>query len=157
MPTPTAVSRYLLLVLPAIFLFTSGARLYGFFHERSDIWWTPRRTLVPLAESHDRVAIYVRSGELDDLLATGQLRLLRDSVGSVVSPADIGLRFNNWDRVRAGRIFQPAHFGSGDWCGGGTVTRGHHPHERWVARRREPGSGPALTCSLAAAHSEPLS
>jgi hypothetical protein len=104
MPTPTAVSRYLLLVLPAIFLFTSGARLYGFLHERSDIWWTPRRTLVPLAESHDRVAIYVRSGELDDLLATGQLRFLGDSVGSVVSPADIGLRFNNWDRVRAERI-----------------------------------------------------
>ena len=41
MPAPTAVFRYLLLVLPAIFLATSGARLYGFFHERSDIWWTP--------------------------------------------------------------------------------------------------------------------
>src|SRR6266566_7675117 len=104
MPAPTAVFRYLLLVLPAIFLATSGARLYGFFHERSDIWWTPRGTLVPLAESHDRVTIYVRSSELDDLAAAGQLRLLRDSVTSVVSPADIGLRFNNWDRVRAERI-----------------------------------------------------
>jgi hypothetical protein len=104
MPAPTAVFRYLLLVLPAIFLATSGARLYGFFHERSDIWWTPRGTLVPLAESHDRVTIYVRSSELDDLVAAGQLRLLRDSVTSVVSPADIGLRFNNWDRVRAERI-----------------------------------------------------
>jgi hypothetical protein len=104
MPGPTAVFRYLLLVLPAIFLATSGARLYGFFHERSDIWWTPRGTLVPLAKSHDRVTIYVRSSELDDLVAAGQLRLLRDSVTGVVSPADIGLRFNNWDRVRAERI-----------------------------------------------------
>ena len=57
MPAPTAVFRYLLLVLPAIFLLTSGARLYGLFHERSDIWWTPRRTLVPLSESHDRVRL----------------------------------------------------------------------------------------------------
>jgi hypothetical protein len=104
MPAPTAVFRYLLLVLPAIFLLTSGARLYGFFHERSDIWWTPRGTLVPLAESHDRVAIYLHSRELDDLVAAGQIRLLRDSVTSVVSPADLGLRFNNWDRVRAERM-----------------------------------------------------
>lgn len=104
MPAPTAAFRYFLLALPAIFLFTSGARLYGFFHERSDIWWTPRGTLVPLAESHDRVAIYVHGRELDDLVAAGQIRLLRDSVTSVVSPADIGLRFNNWDRVRAERM-----------------------------------------------------
>ncbi len=104
MPAPTAVFRYLLLVLPAIFLFTSGARLYGFFHERSDIWWTPGGALVPLAESHDRVAIYVGRRELDDLVAAGQLQLLGDSVANVVSPADIGLRFNNWDRVRAERI-----------------------------------------------------
>jgi hypothetical protein len=104
MPAPTLVFRYLLLVLPAIFLVTSGARLYAFFHERSDIWWTPRGTMVPLAESHDRVAIYVRSRELDDLVAAGHLHLLEDSVTSVVSTADIGLRFNNWDRVRAERI-----------------------------------------------------
>jgi hypothetical protein len=38
MPAPTAVFRYLLFVLRAIFLFTSGARLYDFFHQRSDIW-----------------------------------------------------------------------------------------------------------------------
>jgi hypothetical protein len=88
MPAPTAVFRYLLFVLPAIFLFTSGARLYDFFHQRSDIWWTPRGTLVPLAQSHDRVAVYVRNSELDDLVAAGQLRLLRDSVTSVLSPAE---------------------------------------------------------------------
>jgi hypothetical protein len=104
MPAPTLVFRYLLLVLPATFLVTSGARLYGFFHQRSDIWWTPRGTLVPLAESHDRVAIYVGTRALDDLVAAGQLRLLKDSVTSVVRPADIGLRLNNWDRVRAERI-----------------------------------------------------
>ena len=98
MPAPTPVFRYLLLILPAVFLFTAGARLYGILHDRDDIWWTPTGFLVPLAESHDRVAIYVGHRELDDLLAAGQLRLLRDSVARVVNPADIGLRFNNWDR-----------------------------------------------------------
>ena len=104
MPAPTPVFRYLLLVLPAVFLLTAGARLYGFFHQRDDIWWTPGGLLVPLAESHDRVAVYVGSRELDDLLTAGQLRLRRDSVAQVLNPADIGLRFNNWDRVRAERI-----------------------------------------------------
>ena len=104
MRSPTVVFRYLLLVMPAIFLLTSGARLYGFFHERADIWWTPQRAVVPLTQSHDRVAIYVRHAELDDLVAAGRLQLLGDSGATAVTPADIGLRFNNWDRVRAGRI-----------------------------------------------------
>ena len=67
MAAPTLVFRYLLLVLPAILLVTSGARVYGFFHERRDIWWTPRGTMVPLAESH------ARSRELDGLVAAGHL------------------------------------------------------------------------------------
>ena len=103
MPALASVVRYQL-ILPAIFLVTSGARLYGFFHERSDIWWTPQGTVVPLAESHPRVAIYVRGRELDDLVAAGHLRVLVDSVTRVVRTADIGLRYNNWDRVRAERI-----------------------------------------------------
>lgn len=104
MSGPTAVFRYLLLVLPAAFLLTAGAQLFSFFHERSDIWWTPLETRVPLAESHNRVVIYVRGAELDDLLAAGQLRLLGDSATSVLTAADIGLRFNNWDRRRAERL-----------------------------------------------------
>src|SRR5713101_6675394 len=103
MPASTAVFRYLLLGLPTAFLLTAGARLYSAFHERTDIWWTPSRMLVPLAKSHDRVAIYVRNTDLDDLVAAGKLRLLGDSATSAVTAADIGLRFNNWDRVRAER------------------------------------------------------
>ena len=104
MPIRTTVFRYLLLALPAIFLFTAGSRLYAFFQERPDIWWTPMGLLVPLAESHDRVAIYIGNRELDDLVAAGRLRLGGDSITSAVNRADIGLRFNNWDRVRAERL-----------------------------------------------------
>jgi hypothetical protein len=59
---------------------------------------------VPLAESHDRVAVYVGGAELDDLVAAGRLRFRHDSVASAVTPSDVSLRFNNWDRVRAQQI-----------------------------------------------------
>jgi hypothetical protein len=97
------VHRYLLTILPATFLLTSGYRLYSFFTERNDIWWTPMTTRVPLAESHDRVQVYARGAEFDDLLAAGRVRLVGDSGAVTLSAADLGFRFNNWDRVRAQR------------------------------------------------------
>ncbi|HEY8259269.1 MAG TPA: hypothetical protein VIG08_16550, partial [Gemmatimonadales bacterium] len=51
--------------------------------------------------------------------AAGQLRLLDDSVTSVVSTADVGLRFNNWDRVRTARI--PSLLISGVTAGAGAA------------------------------------
>jgi hypothetical protein len=32
--------------------------------QRDDIWWTPKQLAVSLAESQDRVEIYIRSGRL---------------------------------------------------------------------------------------------
>jgi hypothetical protein len=90
--------------LPAIFLATSAVRLYTFFQERPDIWWTPRGMSVPLEAGHHRVTVYVRGKELDDLVAKRQLLLQDESGTSVVTRTDVGLRFNNWDRVRAERI-----------------------------------------------------
>ncbi len=98
--------RYLFvywLVLAGFFLVNSAFRVYGFLHERNDIWWTPLTMLVPLGASQDRVAAYVRGNELQDLVGAGRLRLVTDSGPSVLSAADIGFRFNNWDRVRAER------------------------------------------------------
>jgi hypothetical protein len=105
MRATTAVHRYFLTILPAVFLLTSSYRLYSFFTERSDIWWTPVPMRVPLDETHDRVQVYVRGAELDDLIASGRLRLTGDGGGAAVplSAADVGMRFNNWDRVRAQR------------------------------------------------------
>jgi hypothetical protein len=100
----TALYRYLLLGLPALFLFTSGARLYTFFQQRSDIWWTPAGMSIPLEAAQHRVRVYLRGNELDNLLAKRQLLLQDESGTSVVTRTDIGLRFNNWDRVRAERI-----------------------------------------------------
>lgn len=59
---------------------------------------------VPLEAGHHRVTVYVRGKELDDLVAKRQLLLHDESGTSVVTRTDVGLRFNNWDRVRAERI-----------------------------------------------------
>jgi len=70
-----------LFLVAAIPLFTELTR-------RSDIWWTPQAMLVPLAQSADRVEIYVQGRP----------------IATVIEASDVGLRFNNWDRVRAERL-----------------------------------------------------
>jgi hypothetical protein len=71
---------------------------------RSDIWWTPHTMLVPLAEGTDRVEIYARGKPLAALLRAGQLRIADEGGSSALATGDIGLRFNNSDRVRAERL-----------------------------------------------------
>jgi hypothetical protein len=100
----SALFRYLSLILPAVFLATSGSRLYSFFQQRPEIWWTPKAMSVPLEAGHHRVTVYVQGKELDDLVAKRQLLLQDDSGTRVVTRMDLGLRFNNWDRVRADQI-----------------------------------------------------
>jgi len=78
--------------------------LFGELSRRSDIWWTPHTMLVPLAKSSDRVEIYARGKPLAELLQAGQLRIAGDGGSSSLAPSDVGLRFNNWDRVRAERL-----------------------------------------------------
>ena len=70
-----------LFLVAAIPLFTELSR-------PRDIWWTPQTMLVPLAQSADRVQVYVRGKPL----------------ATVVDPTDVAFRFNNWDRVRAERL-----------------------------------------------------
>lgn len=93
-----------LLIFGGVFLVTSSLQLYRLRHERSDIWWTPAARPVPLAQSQDRVEIYARGTLLQRLLADGQLRVGDPADSRVLTVGDVGLRFNNWDRVRAERI-----------------------------------------------------
>jgi hypothetical protein len=95
--------RYLLLI-GAIFLFSSGLNLVRLWTQRPDIWWTPAGMATPLAASGDRVKIYVRGEPLDDLLSKAQLQLSTESSVAAVAPSEVTLRFNNYDRVRAGRL-----------------------------------------------------
>ena len=84
-------------VLAAIPLFTELLR-------RDDIWWTPRTMLVPLVESANRVEIYARGRPLMSWIDGRQLQIVDQTGTSLVNSADVGLRFNNWERVRAERV-----------------------------------------------------
>ena len=84
-------------------LFGAAMPLYRYWTQPKDIWWTPHSLLVPLAESSDRVEIYVRDEPLDALIRAGRLRIGEGPDSRVLTPGDVGLRFNNWDRVRAAR------------------------------------------------------
>ena len=92
--------RLFFAALSLILFFVAAIPLYGELSRRSDIWWTPHAMLVPLAESKERVEIYVRGKPLAALLQAGQLRIAEDGALSTLATSDVGLRFNNWDRVR---------------------------------------------------------
>jgi hypothetical protein len=90
--------------LSLVFFCVAAAPLYRELSRRNDIWWTPHAMLVPLAESKDRVEIYARGEPFAALLQAGQLRIAEDGGSRTLAPSDVGLRFNNWDRVRAERL-----------------------------------------------------
>jgi hypothetical protein len=97
-------TQWYLLVFGLVFLGTSGARLFSFLRERSDIWWTPPAMAVPLNESKDRVQVLVQGVELQEVMSTGRLRLVPPPFAATLAPIDFSVRFNNWDRVRAERL-----------------------------------------------------
>src|SRR5512132_3254730 len=80
--------------------FVAAVPLYGELLRRRAIWWTPLAMLVPLGESADRVEIYARGKPLAALLQAGQLRIAEEGGSRTLAASDVGLRFNNWDRVR---------------------------------------------------------
>ena len=90
-------------IFAAMLLLGSVPRLVGFMLERSDIWWTPKAMAVPLAESGDRVEIYVQGTPLTRLLDAGQVLIKTGAGSQVLTSREVGLRFNNWDRVRSHR------------------------------------------------------
>jgi len=96
--------RLFFTALSLILFFVAAIPLYGELSRRSDIWWTPHAMLVPLDESKERVEIYARGKPLAALLQAGLVRIAEDGVLSTLATSDVGLRFNNWDRVRLERL-----------------------------------------------------
>src|SRR2546425_4212933 len=78
--------------------------LYSELSKRSDIWWTPATNQLPLAESRDRVEIYVRGRPLGTLLEQGHLAITDSAGPHVLGAQDVAVRLNNWDRVRIQRL-----------------------------------------------------
>src|SRR5881397_3371195 len=97
--------RFLYSSLSVTVFLIAAVPLYTELAQRADIWWTPQAMLVPLAESTDRVEIYARGRPLVALLQAGLVGLAEDGRTTPLVPSDVGLRFNNWDRVRADNRF----------------------------------------------------
>ena len=115
---PTRLRLFFSLLTAGLVLIPAAA-LYGELSRRSDIWWTPPAMALSLTESQDRVEIYVRGKPLGALVNAGQLRITDDSGSSALRESEIGLRFNNWDRVRAARL--PILLVYAATCGAGAV------------------------------------
>jgi hypothetical protein len=90
------------IIYGAIFL-TAAIPLARELFRRDDIWWTPFAMRLPLAQTADRVEIYVKDRPLLPLLESGKIRVA-DGSPSVVAASDVGLRFNNRDRVRSEKM-----------------------------------------------------
>jgi hypothetical protein len=100
---PPRIRRAFSLMCLALF-FVAAVPLYREFSQRRDIWWTPYAMRVPLADGKDRVEVYVRGKPLAALLEGGELRIAENGAWGTLATSDIGLRFNNWDRVRVQRL-----------------------------------------------------
>jgi hypothetical protein len=93
--------RFLFSTMLLALFFVAAVPLYRELSRPPDIWWTPRTMLIPLPESADRVEIYALGQPLTALLRAGQVRIAEGGSMRVLTASEIGLRFNNWNRVRA--------------------------------------------------------
>ena len=107
--------RLLFSILSLSLLFIAAMPLFRELSGRGDIWWTPHTMLVPLAEGTDRVQIYARGRPFAALVEAGQLQMAEGDGLRALVLGDVGLRFNNRDRVRAQRL--PLLLGSAAACG----------------------------------------
>ena len=96
--------RLLFMTLNLVLFVSAALPIVRELTRRTDIWWTPRTMLVPLAQGANRVEIYVRDRPLTTLVQSGEIQLVNPGGASHLAPGDIGLRFNNSDRVRAERL-----------------------------------------------------
>ena len=96
--------RYFYVTLTAGLLLIPALAIYRDLSMRSDIWWTPKPMALSPAAAQDRVEIYVKGKPLGALIDGKQLWIADDTGRSAIGAQDIGLRLNNWDRVRVTRI-----------------------------------------------------
>jgi len=91
-----------LTIIGMIMVFTGLGHLLTAFLAGSEDRWTPRGLAVGLEGSRDRVRVLVSGTPLADHLAAGTLKVAdRGETARPVTPDEVRLRFNNWDRVRA--------------------------------------------------------
>ena len=100
---PTRI-RLLFSTMTLTLLLTAAIPLFTELSRPKDIWWTPHGMLVPLAQSTDRVEVYVRGKPIATAIEAGEVQIAGDGGSGALSTNDVAFRFNNWDRVRAERL-----------------------------------------------------
>jgi len=97
------INAYLLIGL--IGVFTIGSQLfthvYRAFWAEQNIWWTPARLSLTAEETVDRFQMTIGGKALRKHLADGTLFGVGQNGGQYrVVSKDVGVRLNNWDRVK---------------------------------------------------------
>ena len=96
--------RFLSVILPLVLTVIPGLQLVRFFSQKPDIWWTPPSMLVSLADGEGQVRVYARNTPLRSMLQSGQVQIVTGAQATPMTEADIGLRLNHWDQVRARNV-----------------------------------------------------
>ena len=105
--------------LIVILLLIPTVTLYRELSRPSDIWWTPVPLALSLADSRDRVEIYVHGQQLGTLLDRHQLAITDETGTRALGVEEIRIRLNNWDRVRTAQL--PLLLVDAAACGAGLV------------------------------------
>lgn len=79
---------------------TVTAQLLSGMHE--EFYWTPEEMSVPLEESRARVEVAVDGELLQAYALRGDLRI--GEAGREITPEELRVRFNNFDRVSRGQM-----------------------------------------------------
>ena len=85
----------------SIFAEQYGGAVWG----RSDIWWTPMELALPLPAAGKNFELYI-GGELMQRQVERGALAVQDKNGALrpVAPAEIKVRLNNWQKIRAERL-----------------------------------------------------
>lgn len=95
-----------LLLIGIIGIFTIGSnfmvQLYRAFGENRDIWWTAKTMPLRIHETRDSFKLSINGKNIEGHLSEGALLTL-DENGAYkpIKSADVSVRLNNWNKVRA--------------------------------------------------------
>ncbi|MEA3366582.1 MAG: hypothetical protein U9R68_00545 [Planctomycetota bacterium] len=91
-----------LTIIGMIMVLTGLGHLLTAFLAGPEDRWTPRQLAIRPQEAADRVRVLVSGTPLADHLAAGTLKVAAEvETARPVTPDEVRLRFNNWDRARA--------------------------------------------------------
>ncbi len=79
------------------------------FWGNHEIWWTPQAMRIPIGQTNSSFDLYIAGKPLQKHLSEGLLYSVSGNGEHYrVAPADIDVRLNNWDRMKASFLTKAA-------------------------------------------------